>query len=237
MARKLWPGESAIGKRIAHPVEKQWQEVIGVVRDVSFASNLSARSGRFQTYRFLGREPDDEISLALRCAVSPGTLTEALRRAVAELDPELPVNAIRPAVQAVEQNLANVTLTGRLLSGFALLGLILAAIGIYGVISGFVAQRTNEIGIRMALGAQVRDVVRLVLSQGFRLMLAGVAFGLGGAFAATRLLTAMMPALPNPEAITAIAVTGGLVAVATCACLVPACRAARVNPITALRAE
>lgn len=237
MARKLWPGESAIGKRIAHPVEKQWQEVIGVVRDVSFASNLGVPSGRFQTYRFLARESDDEIVLALRSAVPPATLTEPLRRAIAELDPELPVNGLRPAALVVEQNLANVSLTGRLLGGFALLGLLLAAVGIYGVISGFVVQRTSEIGLRMALGAQVRDVLRLVLGRGLQLVTIGIAVGWAGTWAAARVLAAMLPALPGPEGITAAVVTGALVAVALSACFVPARRAARVDPITALRVE
>lgn len=237
MARKLWPGESAIGKRIAHPVEKQWQEIIGVVRDVSFASNLGVPSGRFQTYRFLAREPDDEISVALRCAVAPVLLSEAVRRAVAELDPELPVNGLRPAALTVEQNLANVTLTGRLLGGFALLGVLLAAVGIYGVISGFVVQRTGEIGVRMALGAQVGDVLRLVLGQGFRLVVIGIVVGWVGTVAAARVLVAMLPSLPGPDTATAAGVTSALVAVALLACLVPARRAARVNPIAALRAE
>ncbi|MEO7411832.1 MAG: FtsX-like permease family protein, partial [Opitutaceae bacterium] len=237
MARQLWPGESAIGKRIAHPVDLGWLEVIGVVRDVSFASNLGKPTGRFQTYRFLERDPAQEIVLSLRCTVPLATLTDALRRAVAELDSELPVNAIRSAVEAVEQNIANYELTGRLLFGFALLGVLLAAIGLYGVISGFVVQRTNEIGIRLALGAQVRDVLRLVLGQGVRLALIGAGFGLAGTFGVARGLTALVPGLPAAEVMTGVGVTALLMAVAVVACLVPARRAMRVNPIAALRAE
>jgi putative ABC transport system permease protein len=237
MARKLWPGESALGKRIAHPVQKEWQEVIGVVRDVGFASNLENTSGRLQTYRLLAREPDNEISLAFRCAVPPAQLAEDLRRAVAELDPELPVNGIRPAVQVIEQNTANYSLTGWMLTAFALLGLLLAAVGLYGVISGFVAQRTNEIGIRMALGAQMRDVLRLVLKQGLGLTLLGTVIGLAGSWGVAHLLRSIVPGMPASEPLTAAAVAGLLLATALVACFLPARRATKVDPMVALRAE
>ncbi len=237
MARKLWPGETALGKRIAHPVQKEWQEVIGVVRDITFASNLESSGGRFQTYRLLAREPDNDISLAFRCAIPPATLTDALRRAVAELDPELPVNDIRPAELVIEANTANYALTGWMLTSFALLGLLLAAVGLYGVISGFVAQRTNEIGIRMALGAQIRDVLRLVLGQGLRLALLGTVIGLAGAFGVARLLHAIIPALPPSEPLIAAGITLLLLATAVLACWLPARRATKVDPMVALRAE
>jgi putative ABC transport system permease protein len=237
MARKLWPGESAVGKRIAHPVQKEWQEVIGVVRDVGFASNFDSPGGRMQTYRLLAREPDNDISLAFRCSVPPAKLADDLRRAVAELDPELPVNGIRPAIQVIEQNTANYSLTGWMLTAFALLGLLLAAVGLYGVISGFVAQRTGEIGIRMALGAQIGDVLRLVLRQGLGLTVLGMVIGLAGSWGVARLLHSIVPGMPASEPLTALGVALALLATALIACFLPARRATRVDPVVALRAE
>lgn len=233
MAARLWPGESALGKRIAHPVDKEWQEIIGVVRDVKFASNLSNSGGGYQTYRLLVREPNDAFSVLLRCAVPPATLSDALRRAVAELDPELPVNGIRPAVQVIEQNLARYALTGWMLTGFGALGLLLAIVGIYGVISGFVAQRKSEIGIRMALGAQKRDVLRLVLGQGVRLVVFGLATGLVGTWWISRLWASLVPALPASEPL----IVGVVASLLWLACWLPARRAARMDPMVALRSE
>ena len=238
MAAKLWPGQSALGKRIAHPLEpNNWQEIIGVVRDIKFASNLDNTGGRFQTYRLLAREPDNEISLVLRCAVPPETLVDAVRHAIAELDPDLPVNDLRPAVRVIEENLSNFAVTGWLLSGFALLGLLLSAVGIYGVISGFVVQRQSEIGIRMALGAQVSHVLALVLRQGLRLAVLGTALGLAGSWWVAHLLRSIAPALPAASALTALGIAALLLAVAGFACWLPARRATKVDPMVALRSE
>jgi putative ABC transport system permease protein len=237
MAKQFWPGESAIGKRIAHPTERAWQEIIGVVRDIRFPTNVNEPNTRFQTYRLLAREPSRFIAVTLRSTLPPETLGEALRRAVTEIDPDLPVQDIRPAAQVIERGLANFNVVGAMLTGFAALGLLLAAVGIYGVIASFVVQRTHEIGIRLALGAQIRDVLRLVLAQGMKLALLGAALGLGGAYAVARLLTSIAPALPPPEAATAISVTAVLIAVALVACLLPARRATKVDPMIALRAE
>jgi putative ABC transport system permease protein len=238
MARSLWPGESAIGKRVAHPLApNDWQEVIGVVRDVSFASNLENASNRFQTYRLLAREADNHISLALRGNLEPLAFADALRRAVAGLDAELPVTNIRSAVQVIEQNTANYSVTAWLLAGFALLGLLLAAVGLYGVISGSVVQRTSEIGIRMALGAQWRDVLGLVLGQGLRLTLLGTAIGLGGSWWVASLLRTVVPALPPSEPLIGAGITLLLLLTAFIACWLPARRATKVDPMVALRAE
>jgi len=237
MARQLWPGVSAVGKRIASPVTREWQEVIGVVRDMSFATSLNYSNSPFQAYRLLAREPTAGISVTLRCSTPPEALAEQLRHAIAEIDPDQPVQDIRPATIVIEQGLANFKVIGWLLAGFALLGLLLAAVGIYGVIAGSVVQRTNEIGIRMALGAQIRDVFALILGQGLRLALSGAGLGLAGAFAVAQLLTSIVPALPHAEPLTAALVTSALVATALLACWLPARRAAKVDPMIALRAE
>jgi predicted permease len=237
LARHFWPGESAVGKHLRHPFEQEWQEIVGVVRDVSFPTRLDASRTPFQAYRLLARETERDLVITLRTAGSPETLTETLRRAVAEIDPEQPVQDIRPADQVIEGRLANFTTIGRLLAGFAVLGVLLAALGIYGVIAGAVVQRTQEFGIRIALGAQIRDLLRLVLGQGLRLVLLGVSIGLAGAYAVARLLTSMMPELPAAEPLTAATVTGFLIVVALLACWLPARRAARVDPVIAFRAE
>jgi predicted permease len=237
MARQLWPGESAIGKRIAHPVEREWQEVVGVVRDISFPTNLNTPRTPFQTYRLLAREPTGYLNVALRTSGDPSGIASAVRSAVAELDPELPVQGLLSADQVVERGLSNYSAIAGLLAAFAVLGLLLAALGIYGVISSFVAQRTSEIGLRMALGAQVRHVLQLVVGQSLRLALFGTALGLGGAYVVAHLLTSIMPALPAAEPLTLAAVTLFLVVVALIACWLPARRATKVDPVVALRAE
>jgi ABC-type antimicrobial peptide transport system permease subunit len=190
-----------------------------------------------QTYRLLAREPTGAIALLLRTSAEPTALGDTLRRAVAELDPELPVQGVQSAQQIVTGGLANYNVIAWLLAGFAALGLLLAAIGIYGVIAGFVAQRTSEIGLRMALGAQLRHIYRLVLGQSLRLALLGTALGLAGAFPVARLLGSIMPALPGAEPGTACLVASLLLAVALLACWLPARRATKVDPLVALRAD
>ena len=160
-----------------------------------------------------------------------------MQRAVAAIDPDQPVQEIQSATRVISRGLANFALVGWLLAGFALLGLFLAAVGIYGVIAGFVGQRINEIGIRVALGAQARDVLRLVLGQGLRLALAGIAIGLVGTYAVARVLAAIAPSLPAPEVATALAVTAVLIGFALLACWLPARQAVRVDPNVALRAD
>ncbi len=231
MARAFWPGESAIGKRVGGP--DAWLEVVGVVGDVRFPGELDEPVTRFQAYRPLAQEPPGNLSIALRGNVS----SASLRRVVSELDPDLPVNDTGTARAAIEQLQSDYTVIGWLLTGFAGLGLLLASLGIYGVIAGFVAQRTNEIGVRMALGARRADVLRLVLGKGLRLAALGVLIGLFGAAGIARLLASASPTLVSKSPLTVIAVAGLLMVVAALACWFPARRAARVDPMTALRAD
>lgn len=231
MARTLWPGESPLGKRIGS--RSQWEEIVGVVGDVRFAGNLGEPATRFQAYRPFAQEPRGYLAVALRGAVT----AETLRRAVAELDSDQPVNEPGTAREAVRRMLVNYSLTGWLLGGFSLLGLLLAGLGIYGVIAGFVAQRTAEIGMRMALGAKWRDVLWLVLGKGLRLILLGTVLGLTGALVVARLLATAAPELPSDTLPVLSAVTLLLIGVALFACWIPARRAARIDPMKALRAE
>ncbi len=239
MARRFWPGESAVGKRFGHLDPKiPRQEIVGVVSNARFAANLlSEPETRYQVYEPLRRKPEGQAVIALRSPVPPETLVNVVRRAVAEIDPDQPVRNLQPTHETIERSLVGFSLISTILLGFALLGLLLAAVGIYGVMAGFIVQRTGEIGIRVALGAQMRDILWLVLGKGLRLTLLGAGIGLVGAIIIARLLAAAVPALSarDPWAIALVAAL--LIVVALVACWLPARRAAKTDPMTVLRLE
>ncbi len=240
MAKQFWPDQSAVGKRIGRGSgpNPSWSEVVGVVNDVEIPASLTEPYTRYESFVPLAAQPPwGVLIISLRTSLKPELLTGSLRGAVAELDPVQAVFEIRTAQSMVDQGLGNISLLGALLGAFALLGLVLAAIGIYGVTSYSVAQRTGEIGIRMALGAQPGDVLLLVLGQGIRLSLAGALFGLGGAYAVSRFLQWAIPMLPSRDPVTFAAIAFVLIAVALVACWLPARRASKVDPLTALRYE
>lgn len=231
LARAYWPNETAIGKRIGFP--DAWNEIVGVVNDVRSPSNPSDAGIRFQSYRPLTQDSQGSLVLAVRGNIS----AETMRKIVAEVDPDLPLSEAGTVRAIVGENLSQMAVGGWLLGGFAGLGLLLAALGIYGVIAGFVAQRTNEIGVRMALGAQVRDVLGLVLGKGLRLTLAGTVLGLGGAWAMARVLASLTPEMETNAPFVVAIVAGLLMIVAFVACWLPARRATLVDPMVALRSE
>jgi putative ABC transport system permease protein len=239
MARRFWPQESAIGKRIRRLAsnDRAWREVIGVVRDVSFADAAARPTSPLQAYRPLIQDSSDHFTVVLRSATAPAALTASLRREVAAIDPNVPVDQIRTATAYLDTINHDVHVVKYLLSAFALLGLGLAAIGLYGVIANLVAQRLPEFGIRIALGAAPADVIRLVLSSGLRLVLVGGGLGLVSAVALLRLLGNVVPALSSHGAVTLTLSVLVLVATALTACWLPARRASRVDPVIALRAE
>jgi putative ABC transport system permease protein len=185
----------------------------------------------------MAQSPQSHLTIMLRTSAAPEALANAVRAAAAAIDPTQPVHRVRTARSLVDQGLGNISLLGTLLGAFAALGLALAAIGIYGVTSYSVIQRTGEIGIRMALGARRRDVLWLVLAKGARPILLGAALGVGGAYAVARLLVAAIPTLPTRDPATLPAITLVLVTVALLACYLPARRAAKVDPMVALRHE
>ncbi|MGH7971440.1 MAG: FtsX-like permease family protein, partial [Limisphaerales bacterium] len=184
-------------------------------------------------YRPFAQEPRGFLNIAVRGKAQ----AESLRRAVASVDPDQPLGQPGPAIADVESSLDNWGVGGKLLSVFAILGLSLAALGIYGVFSAFVARRTGEIGVRMALGAQLGNVLWLVLGRGLRLALTGAALGLLGAFGLARLLASLLPELPHSDLWVILSATVLFLVIAMIACWLPARRAARVDPIIALRAE
>jgi predicted permease len=237
MAQHFWPNEDPLGKRISNPRDKDWREIVGVVRDMQFPGNLGEPYTHYQTFVPLPQWVPGSITIALRTAQSPEAVANSLRSLVAGLDPTLPVYRVRTARSAVNLGIGDISLLGKLLGAFATLGLVLAAIGIYGVISYVVVQRTGEFGIRMALGARGRDVQWLVLRKGAVVILIGAIIGGAGSYAVGKLLISLIPSLPTRDPITLVIMGFVLIVVALVACYLPARRATKVDPLVALRYE
>ena len=238
-ARKFFPAGDAIGKRLrfgARMTETRIEgEVVGIVGDVRDAELGAGPTPEF--YGSLEQAPADEFHVVVRAGASPDRLASSVRAAVAELDPELAVTGLTTLDEVVRRSVARPRFMVQLLLVFASLALLLCAIGVYGVTAYAVSQRTREIGIRMALGADRRAVRDLVLREAVRLAAAGVALGLAGAFAATRLLRGFLFEIGPADPLTHAAVAALLAAVAVAASALPARRAARLNPLVALRTE
>jgi len=230
-----FPGESALGKRIRVGGSKTWLTIVGVVSDVR-QSGL-AKDARPEVYSLELGDMGGELSFVLRIAGDPAQLIPTVRAAVAAVEP----NQSLHNVMTMEQRLANTTTSRRLntalLGSFAAVALLLAVVGIYGVMSYAVTQRRREIGLRMALGAQKSDVLGLIIHGGLRLTLLGVVIGLVGAFALTRYLSSLLFAIRPTDPLTFAGVSLLLCAVAFLACYIPARRAAKVDPMEALRNE
>jgi Acidobacterial duplicated orphan permease len=235
-ASRFWPDEDALGKRISFSgPQGPWSNIVGVVGDTRH-QRLETEAG-LEMYRPYSQLPIPYAALVVRSESDPSTIASSIKSEVLGLDGSLPVYSIRPMQQIISRSLAPKRLQMILLGGFAGVALILAAVGIYGVVSYSVSQRTHEIGIRMALGAQSRDVLKLVIGQGMRLAFVGVAVGLVAAFALTRLMQNLLFGVSATDAATFTAIALLLMAVALLACYVPARRATRVDQIVALRCE
>ena len=238
-ARHYWPNESPIGKRISDTsaTNRVFFEVVGVVNDIAFPGTLGEPYTRFQAFVPAAQDAPAYLTIALRTSSDPELFGNSMRSAIAGIDPALPVFRIRTARTAVDQGLGDLSLLGSLLGAFALVGLILAAVGIYGVVSYTVVQRTGELGIRVALGAQNRDLMWLVLGKGALLVLSGALIGAAGAYGVSKLLISLIPSLPTRDPLV-VSITGlVLMAVGLVACYIPARRATRVDPLVALRSE
>jgi putative ABC transport system permease protein len=238
-ARRYWPNENAVGKRIRlAPVDEgsPYLTVVGVVGRVNM-DRLNVESNRVQGYFSSLQFPMSNMAVVIKSPADAGQLTSLARAGVQAVDPQQPIFNIRTLDRIRSDSLAPERLNMMLLSLFAALALVLAAIGIYGVISYAAAQRTHEIGVRMALGARPRDVLSLVARQGMTLALIGVVIGLAGAFVLTRLMTQLLFRVSTTDALTFICVPLLLFLVAAVACFIPARRATKVDPLVALRYE
>jgi predicted permease len=237
MARKYFPGEDPLGKRIVVNMSSQPTptEIIGVVGDARY-DKLDGEL-RPMVYWTPPQLTYSSMSLVVRTGGDPAALGPAAVREIQAIDKDQPVSDVRTMESWLADSTARTRFGTLLLGAFACAALLLAAVGIYGVISYSVAQRRNEIGIRMALGAQGRDVLRLVVGQGMRLVLAGVGVGIVGAFALTRLMSGLLYGVAATDPPTFAANALLLAAVSLLACYVPARRATRVDPLHALRRE
>jgi len=238
LARHLWPDANPIGRRLGAMDSgiPFWAEVVGVVRDVDAATATRDPSTPYQVYKPLEQEPWSWSRIALRCQ-APAGIAAALRRTVAEVDPDLAVASVSTVSEIAAGQQRDIHLAGRILGGFSLLGMVLAAVGLYGVISHVVAQRRGEFGIRLALGASPAGIARLVLGHGLRVTLLGVGLGLAASIALAQVLRSMMPRLEPSDPLLLVLVSAALVAVATASCWVPVRRATKVDPMIALRSE
>ena len=235
-ARRFFNGEEAIGKRFNFSgPDKPFWEIIGVVPDGKY--NSLGEEEKMALYRPLLRDYSAMATVVARTGNQPESTLAAMRREVQQLDPTLPVFNAKTLTEHMNIPLFPARMAAGALGSFGVLALVLAAVGIYGVMSYVVAGRTREIGLRMALGAQSSNVRRLILRQGMTLALIGSVLGLAIAFASTRLLKSVLYGVDAVEPMTFISVTLLLGTVALLACLLPAHRATRVDPMVALRAE
>lgn len=234
LAQRVFANEDPLGKSLLLGLSQPTPcEIIGIVGDIRHRTLESAPAATM----YLPTLSTGWMNVAIRVAGDPLNLAAAVRREVLALDKDQPIAAVRTMEQVLNESVATQRYRTWLLGLFAAVALVLAAVGIYGVISYTVAQRTHEIGIRLALGAQSRDVQRLVIGQGIKLVLIGVGAGLLGAAGLTRLLTGLLFEVKAIDPLTFAGVAVVLTLVALLACYLPARRATRVDPMLALRYE
>lgn len=242
MARQYWPGEDAVGKRfkLGDPDEpKPWTTIVGVAGDVrQMGVDEPVKAEMYLPYQQIKDQqwfaPRD---LVIRTTVEPLSIVAAVRSEIHQIDADQPIANIRTMDEVLGEETATRRLGMTLLAAFAGLALLLASLGIYGVLAYFVVQHTQEIGVRLALGAQRRDILGLVLKKGMMLALVGVVIGLGAAFALTRFMASLLYGVGAADPLTYAIITLLLTVVALCACYLPARRATKVDPMVALTYE
>ncbi len=238
-ARRHWPNEDAVGKRIrigTHDEKAPTLTVVGVVGRVKM-EGLSQDSNRVQGYFAFWQLPFTGMTVIVKASGDPDQLVASAREQVKQIDPDQPIYNVRTMDQIRAESVAPERLNLTLFSIFAGIALVLAIVGIYGVMSYTVTQRTHEIGIRMAIGAQRRDVFKMVMGQGMMLALIGIGIGLVGAFALTRLMATMLFGVTATDPATFAVIAILLTAVSVLACYLPGRRATKVDPVVSLRYE
>ena len=236
LALQYFPGEDPLGRHLIVPArgDAHW-EIVGVIADTLHRVGQAAEATMY--FPILDGENHGGVTLVARAASDPLALSVPIQKKLTELDPELPVSDVRTMQQIIERSLGNASLSASLVLAFAVLSLMLASIGLYGVLSYLTTQRTGEIGVRMALGAQREQVVRLMLGDGLSPVLYGLVLGLAASAGAVRLIQSMLYGTRPLDPAIFAAVTATLLVVAALACLIPAWRASRIDPMQALRTE
>jgi len=238
MAKTFWPNADPIGQRLKLAIAGErsvyaWNTIIGVVADVRTESLAEGSAPQF-FFSAYQRRPRD-LAILLRGHFDRVTIESKLRAQVQSIDSELPVFGVRTLDDAVSDSLTQRRFSMEMVALFAFTALVLAAIGIYGVISYIVSERTHEFGIRLALGAERKNILRMVLRQGLRLAILGATIGLIGAVALSRFLTTLLYGVPPTDVLTFVGMGLLFIGVALIACYLPALRATKVDPIVALR--
>ena len=235
MAKRFWPHESAVGKRMRANVKDPWFTVVGVVGTVKqYGLDID---GRMVVYYPEQQSADGDLYLVARTSNDPASVASAMVREIHAIDAGVPVFEVRTMQERLHDSLARQRFSMAVLGGFAGFAMLLAAVGVYGVISYMVTQGTHDIGLRMALGAQQRNILGLVVKQGMALAAIGIVAGLMGAFSLTRVMATLLFGVSATDVVTFSAVTLFLVAIALVASYVPALRATRVDPVVALHYE
>ncbi|HET7840443.1 MAG TPA: ABC transporter permease, partial [Terriglobia bacterium] len=235
MAQTFWPNENPVGKRIRMGADEKWSEIVGVVGDVR--QHQLGEAPRPMMYAPYAQDPWPFMDIAVRTSQEPGSMAAEIQRAIQATDKDEPVYNVRTMEEIVSRSVSSRRFMLALLALFAGLALILTAVGIYGVISFSVTERTHEIGVRMALGARRDDVLGLVVRRGMLLTLTGLAIGIAGALGLTRFLAGMLYEVKPADPLTFLVVALGLAFVAFLASYIPARRATKVDPMVALRYE
>jgi putative ABC transport system permease protein len=240
LADRYWPGEDPVGKRIAAFFDSKgnqlnWRTIVGVVGHVK-RYGLDGKI-KEQYYFPQAQRTQSTVSLLIRSTSNPASLVPAVRDAIHEVDKDQPIYRVMTMEEVVSNSVAQKRFSMLLLAIFAAVALLLAAVGIYGVMSYSVTQRTHEIGIRMALGANQSDVMKMVIRQGMTVTLIGVAIGLTGAFLVMRFISSLLFGVSSYDPMTFVVIPLILAGVALAACFVPARRATKVDPMIALRYE
>jgi putative ABC transport system permease protein len=238
LAKRIWPGESALGKRIhVGGLESPARTVVGVVGDVRHSGLDAVETMQLYTPERQWFFSDNSVALVVRTKGDPSALAPVVRKTILALDPSQPVTAVASMEQVIAQSTAQRRLALGAFAIFALVALLLAAAGIYGVLAGSVTERTREIGLRSALGAAPRRILGLVVGRAVMMAALGSALGIAGAIAGTRFLRSLLYEVGATDPLTLAGVVIVLSAVTIVACVVPALRALRIDPMAALRAD